>query len=90
MSSSRDPPLNFLSSLTRGLLTGKFKKGDRSAPKGSRMELASQGGKPGFQNMPNINNYLEDDKFWTLMDAMTKIADTHGEGWGRLERGGVG
>ena len=61
-----------------GLLTGRFKKGDTKAPEGSRMELGTKL-KIGFDNLPDINQYLHDEKFWSLMDAMEKIAKKHGD-----------
>ena len=61
----------------RGLLTGRFKKGDTKPPEGSRMELATKLKIP-FDNFPDIDKYLHDEKFWNLMDVMEKVAKKHG------------
>ena len=41
------------------------------------MELATKQKIP-FDNMPDIDQYLHDEKFWSLMDVMEKVAKKHG------------
>ena len=60
------------------MLTGKFKKGDKQAPKGSRMELGTKMKMP-LGNFPDVEKYLKDEKYWALRDAMQKMADSHGK-----------
>ena len=59
------------------MLTEKFKKGDTEAPKGTRMELGTRAKLP-IGNFPDVEKYLNNEKYWALRDAMQKIADGHG------------
>ena len=60
------------------MLTAKFKKGDTQPPKGSRMEMGTKMKMP-IGSFPDVEKYLKDEKYWTLRDAMQKMADSHGK-----------
>ena len=63
-----------------GLLTGKFKKGDKKAPKGTRMEFLNKSKAMG-DLVPTVDTILHDDKYWALREGMEKIGHHHGVYW---------
>ena len=59
------------------MLTGKYKR-DAEAPEGSRLAWTKNTGKV-TQASPNLDNYTQKDKFWSLIEKMEEAAKTHGE-----------
>ena len=61
----------------RGALTGKFKKGDKEAPQGSRLELGTKMKLPELF-LPDIDELIRDEKYWAIRDVLDKIAKKKG------------
>jgi len=70
-------------SLKGGLLTGKFKRNDHEINKtlpGSRLAWTAEKPKErSFSVAPYVENYRENENYWTLMEATADIAKAHGK-----------
>ncbi|VDH90623.1 Hypothetical predicted protein [Mytilus galloprovincialis] len=65
--------------LKGGLLSGKYKKQNGIVVTSGRLSHASSIGYKSTQSCPALQNYENDDSYWKLMSAMTKIAKCHGK-----------
>lgn len=65
----------------RGLLTGKFHRGqpppDPSSSRVAWVEADKQSRTN--QSHPNLSEYADKEQFWELLDVMRQIADSHGK-----------
>lgn len=64
-----------------GLLTGKFQRGDPPpSPSSSRVGWVEEDKQARTnQSHPNLSSIAGDNSFWKLLDALSEIADAHGE-----------
>ncbi|XP_052104909.1 1-deoxyxylulose-5-phosphate synthase YajO-like [Mytilus californianus] len=66
--------------LKGGLLSGKYKKQNGNfAVTSGRLSHASSIGYKSTQSCPSLHSYENDDSYWKLMAAMTKMAESHGK-----------
>ncbi|XP_063430130.1 1-deoxyxylulose-5-phosphate synthase YajO-like [Mytilus trossulus] len=66
--------------LKGGLLSGKYKKQNgHIVVTSGRLSHASSVGYKSTQSCPALQNYENDDSYWKLMAAMTKMAESHGK-----------
>ena len=64
----------------RGLLTGKFKRGDSLGdPNSSRIAWVEAEQSRTNQSHPSLSNYADKEEFWRLLETMDKIAAAHGQ-----------
>ena len=62
----------------RGLLTGKFKRGEVPDPATSRVGWTTAQKKFASQSHPSLADYADSDMFWSLLSSMEDIASATG------------
>lgn len=62
----------------RGLLTGKFKRGEVPDPATSRVGWTTAQKKFASQSHPSLADYADSDTFWSLLSSMEDIASATG------------
>ncbi len=73
------PASTALVGVCRGLLTGKFQRGETPDPAKSRIGwVEADKGSRGNQSHPTLAQYADSDKFWSLLESMGDIATSTG------------
>lgn len=67
------------SPLKGGMLTGKFKRGEKPEGGTSRVGHVHQDEKTAISSCPAWSWYEDDDSYWHLIDVMEKAAASHGK-----------
>jgi hypothetical protein len=70
--------INFISLITSGLLTGKYKRGEKLDSTSGRIAYISNDEKGASEAGPAWSKYANNESYWKLMSVMEDVAKIHG------------
>lgn len=62
----------------RGVLTGKYKRGEKLDPVSGRIAHIAKDETKAMQSAPAWSKYANDESYWNLLDVMEQIGKRHG------------
>lgn len=70
--------INFISLITSGLLTGKYKRNEKLDSTSGRIAYIANDEKGASEAGPAWSKYANNESYWKLMSVMEDVAKVHG------------